>query len=213
MLVLETEVFKLRLDGEEAEAVGEGSVDIKCLAGNLIALVWCHAAEGAHIVEAVGHLDEHHADILAHGEEELAEILGLYRGAVAENAARDFGEPVDELRNLRAKMLLDVVYGIVGVFHHIMEQSRADTRRAEAYLARGYAGHGDRVHDIRFARTAAHTLVGLLGKLKCTLDDFDFLAVVAVEITGKELVESTLYHFFFLLWRQARGIVHNPKNL
>ena len=87
VLVFERQVFELGLYLEQPQAVGQGSVDVERLSGNLVLLVGSHRPEGAHIVEAVGHLDKHHADIVAHGEEQFAEVLGLGGGAVAEDTA------------------------------------------------------------------------------------------------------------------------------
>ncbi len=123
--MFEAEVFELGLDGEQAEAVGERSVDVEGLSGDFVAFVGSHAAEGAHVVEAVGHFDEDYADVLAHGEEKFTEVLGLDRCFVAEDAARDFGETVDNLCYLWAEVLLDVFDGVVGVFDDVVEQGSA----------------------------------------------------------------------------------------
>ena len=126
VLVLEREVFELGLDGEESEAMGEGGVDVEGLAGDLELLVGSHGAEGAHVVEAVGHLDEHDADVAAHGEEELAEVFGLGRGFVAEDASGNLGEPRHEFGDFLAEVLLDVLDGVFGVLDYIMEERRAN---------------------------------------------------------------------------------------
>ena len=67
MLVFEGKVFKLCLDFEEAEPVGERSVDVKGLSGYLILLFGAHGAERPHVVEPVGHFDKHHPDVRRHG--------------------------------------------------------------------------------------------------------------------------------------------------
>jgi hypothetical protein len=55
-------------------------------------------------VKAVGHLDEHHADVLTHSQQQLAEVLGLERGFVAENTARYLGETAHQLCNLGTEL-------------------------------------------------------------------------------------------------------------
>ena len=77
MVVFEAEVLKFGLDGIQTQAVGERGIDVERLTGNLVLLVGGHRLQGAHVVQAVGHLDEHDAHVLAHREQQLAEILGL----------------------------------------------------------------------------------------------------------------------------------------
>ena len=36
-----------------------------------------HGAEGAHVVQTVGKLDEDDPDVLGHGDEQFAEVLAL----------------------------------------------------------------------------------------------------------------------------------------
>ena len=126
MLVFEREVLQFCLYGEEPQAVGQRSVDVERFAGDLILLVGRHRAQRAHIVQAVGHLYEHHAYILRHRKQQLAEILGLGRGLVAEDAARNLGEPLHELGDFLAEILLDILYGVVRILHHVVEQCGAD---------------------------------------------------------------------------------------
>lgn len=199
VLIFEAQILQLGLYGEETEAVGEGGVDIEGLAGNLILLVGGHRAEGAHVVEAVGHLDEHHSDVLAHGEEEFAEILGLCRSLVAKDTARNLGQTLDYAGNLTSEVLLYVLDGIFGVLDDIVEQRGAYRRGAEAYLLRGNLGHGYGVDDIRLARAAPDALVGLLGETEGTLDDLYLLAVVAREVAVEQIPELLLDMGIFLL--------------
>lgn len=159
-------------------------------------------------MKAVGHLDEHNAYVLAHGEEELAEVLGLHRGLVAEDAARYLCEALHELRYLVAEVLADVVDGVVGVLHHVVEQGGAYRRGAKPYLAARYARHGYGVQYVGLARAAAHAAVGLFGKAVGTLDYLDFLAVVARQIACEQLVESRLYVAFFAVGEICSFVFH-----
>ena len=199
VLVFETQVLKFGLDGEQAESVCQRGVYVECFSGNLIALVGRHRAEGAHIVESVGHLYQHHAYVLAHGQEQFAEVLGLYRRPVAEDAARYLGKSLYQLRYLGAEVLLDVLDGILGVFHHVVEQRRAYRRGAESYLLRRYLGHGNRVHYVWLAAAPADTSVGLLGKAVGALYHLDFLAVVAPQIAVHEVCEGLFDNAVFFL--------------
>ena len=121
MLILEAEILELHLDLVQTEPVGEGSIDVERLTGNLILLVGCHVLKGAHIVQAVGYLDEDDTDILRHGEEQLLEVFGLCRCLVAKDATRNLGEPIDNLCYFGAEEVGNVLYGILSVLNHIVQ--------------------------------------------------------------------------------------------
>ena len=148
MVILETQVFELGLDGIQAQAVGQRRIDVERFARNLVLLVGRHRRQGAHVVQAVGHLDEHHADVLAHGEQQFAEVLGLQRGLVTEDAARDLGQTVHDAGDFLAELGLDVLDSVVGVLNHIVQQGSADARRAQADFLADDGCHGDGMQDV-----------------------------------------------------------------
>ena len=86
VLVAEAEVFKLALNLVESQAVGQGGVDVKRLTRYLILFVGGLALQGTHIVKSVADFDENHADVIAHGEQQLLEVLGLRRCLFTEDA-------------------------------------------------------------------------------------------------------------------------------
>ena len=57
MLVFEGEVFEFLLYREQSEAMGERSVHVERLPRDFVLLFGAHGAEGAHVVQTVGHLD------------------------------------------------------------------------------------------------------------------------------------------------------------
>ena len=130
-------------------------------------------------MQAVGHLDEHHAHVLAHGEQQLAEVLGLYRRLVAKDATRDFGEAVNDARDFLAKLRLDVLDRVVGVLDHIVQQRGADAGRAKSYLLIHNGGYGNGMHDIGLSRAPTDALMGISRKLESLVDNLHFLAVIA----------------------------------
>ena len=67
--------------------MGQRGVKIKCFACDLELLGGEHRAERAHVVQAVGYFDENHADVIAHREQQFAEILRLRGGLLAKYAA------------------------------------------------------------------------------------------------------------------------------
>ena len=129
MLIFETEVLKLCLNLKQPQAVRKRCVDIQSLTRNLILFVRRHRPKSAHVVQTVGHLDQHNPDILRHGEQQLAEILRLCRSLVAENTPRYFRKPLNQLRNLLSEILLYILNGILRILHYIVEQSCTDRCR------------------------------------------------------------------------------------
>ena len=159
-------------------------------------------------MQAVGHLDEDDADVLAHRQQQLAEVLGLGRGVVAEDAAGDFGEARDNLRHLVAEVGADVLDGVLGVLHHVVQQRRHNRGRAEAYLLAGDFRHCDGVENVRLARAAADAGVSVLGEPVGPLDYLYFLAVVAGQIAVEHIAESFVDHPVFLRRGKIGFVVH-----
>ena len=149
VFVLETQVLEFRLDRVQTQTVGQRCVDIERLTGNLILFVGWLRLQGTHIMQTVGNLDEDHTDIVAHRQQQLLEVLCLCRCLLAEDAARDLRQSVDNLGHLRAKDILDILCRIFGIFHHVVEEGRTDTRRAQSDLLADNLCHRDGVHDIR----------------------------------------------------------------
>ncbi len=198
MLIFETQILQLGLDLEESEPVGERGVDIQRLAGDLILLGRSHGAESAHVVQPVGHLDQHHPYVLAHGQKQLAEVLGLRRRLFAEYASRYLCQPRHYLGYLGPEQALDVLHRIVGVLHHVVEQGGAYRCGAEPYLLAGDLRHSYWVEYVRLARTAAYSAVGFFREAEGALYDLHFLAVVAFEIALKHVLKLVFYQAFFL---------------
>ena len=73
----EGQVLELPADGLDAQAVGQRGVDLQGLLGLLDLLLLAQIAERAHVVQAVGQLDEDHPDVLGHGDDHLADVLRL----------------------------------------------------------------------------------------------------------------------------------------
>ena len=83
-------------------------------------------------MQPVRQLDEHHADILAHGEDHLADGLRLLLHAGGKVEALELGDAVHQQRDLRAELLADDVQRhVLAVLHGVMEKTRGNGRRIE----------------------------------------------------------------------------------
>ena len=88
-----------------------------CLAG-------FHEAQGAHVVHPVGQLHQQHPDVVGHGQDHLADVFRLLGLPVPEGQLADLGDPVDDVGDFFAEVLLQVVQGGGGVLHRVVEQAR-----------------------------------------------------------------------------------------
>lgn len=125
--VLETEVLELAFDLADTETVGDGGINLEGLARDALLLLWREMLEGAHVVEAIGELDDDDPDVLGHGEKHLAQVLEvvLFLGATEFDLA-EFGDAIDEESDVSAKFLSDFVKGDSGVFGDVVEEASGE---------------------------------------------------------------------------------------
>ena len=69
-----------------------------------------HAAQRAHVVQAVCEFDEDDPQVAGHGQHELAETFRIGLHAGAELHLVQLGDTIDQVGNLLAELLLDVFF-------------------------------------------------------------------------------------------------------
>ena len=175
--VAKGQVFQFPFDLPDAQPVGQRGENIQGFLGDALALIFRHVPERAHVVQPVGQLNQHDADILAHGEKGLAQgLLGEQFSArviddfeglvgvqpvfgdlrimlVAAGYARQMGQlgdAIDQAGNFLAKLTPDILQGDLGVFDRIVEQAGGDDGWGNFQLGQN-GGHGDAVGDVWFA--------------------------------------------------------------
>ena len=132
--ILEGEVFKFAANLAHAQAVRDGRVDVQGLARDLLLAVRREILQRAHVVQAVGQLDEHHADVIHHGQHHLANVFGLRFFGGGEVDLADLGDALDDVRDLLAELRLDLVDGDGGVFDRVMQKSGGDGGGVEPHV-------------------------------------------------------------------------------
>ncbi|KAF5028716.1 hypothetical protein DSECCO2_656140 [anaerobic digester metagenome] len=147
----------------QAQAVGQGRVDVHRLLGNDRLLLGLLELQRAHVVQAVGQLDQDDADVVGHGENHLADVLGLGLFLGFEGDEADFGDAVDDVGHFLAEELFQLVHGGLGVLHGVVEQARGDAGRVQAHV-RQDAGRFQRVRQIGLAGQAHLSGVGRGGE-------------------------------------------------
>ena len=74
---LEGDILQLIAHLLHAHAAGERRIDVHRLLGDAPALLGGTMLERAHVVQAVGELDQQHADVVGNRQQELAQVFGL----------------------------------------------------------------------------------------------------------------------------------------
>ncbi len=168
----EREVLELLLDLLDAEPVRERRVDVERLLGDALLLLVGHRGERAHVVQAVGELDDEDPDVARHGDEHLAHrgrLLGLAR---VELDPLELGDAVDDRRHLAAEVGLDVGERDLGVLDRVVQQGGGQRDLVESDVGDD-AGHCERVVDVALAARPGLRPVGLGGHLVRPVDRAD----------------------------------------
>lgn len=110
-------------------------------------------------MQPVREFDGHDADVVTGGDEHLAERLGLGGGAVVD--LLQLGDAVDEVGDLLAELLADLLEGHLGVLDRVVEEGGGQGRGLRAEFGED-EGDGERVGDVRLAALAELAPVGRL---------------------------------------------------
>ena len=178
LLISEPDILHLRLDAVKTKSVGERNEYEHCLAEDLISLVLRHELDGPDIVETVCELDEHDAHVVIEREENALEVLGLhallYCLVLIVKHCLDLCQTFHESGNLVAEKTSEVIYCIVGVFHHIMQKGSDDGLVSQSDIAYHDLCYRYRVEDVWFTGTSSDALVSFICEVKCLLDHVQF---------------------------------------
>ena len=148
--LLEGEVLELPLELPDPKAMRQRREDVHRLAGHPLAAGRGQRRHRAHVVEAVGELDEDDADVLGHGHEHLADVLGLGLLRRGHGDLVELGDPRDQPGDVGTEVPLQVGRGDVGVLDDVMEDCRGQGLTVEAQPGED-VGHLQRVLDVLLA--------------------------------------------------------------
>jgi hypothetical protein len=161
----EGQVLQLPLDLVDAEPVGQRGVDLQDLAGLALLVLAVQVADVAHVVEPVGQLDDQHPDVAGHGDDHLADDLGLGRLPALEADAVQLAEPVGDLGHLGPELLADLLQRQQALLERVVQQGGLDRHGVQAQVGHD-RGHPQGVGQVRDARGPAAAGVALAGQLE-----------------------------------------------
>ena len=188
----EREILELPLEGVDAEPVRERRVDLERLARLAHLRLLAHVLDRAHVVEPVGELDQDHADVAGHRDDELAVVLRLRLLAALELDARQLGDALDERRRSRSPNSARMSsISTPGVLDRVVEQRGGDRRLVHPQAGEDLRG-APRVVDELLPGAAQLPVVGLRGELERPHDQVAVeLGLVGLEL-GQQLVDEIL---------------------
>ena len=142
------------LEAVHADPLGERRVDLHGLRGDPPPpRVGGDEVQGTHVVQAVGELDQQDADVAAHRQHQLAEVLRLLGPVRVQFELGELGHAIDEGGDLGPEAAFEVGAGDGGVFDHVVQQGGGD-RGAVEPVAGQDAGDRERVGDVGVAGVA-----------------------------------------------------------
>ena len=175
---MQAAILQLLLDVQDAKAVGDGGVHLHGFASLIAALLLRPCIAGAHIVQPVAQLDDHHTHVPAHSQQHLAQVLGLQFFNIGELDLGQLGHAVHQQRHFLAKGGFQVVQRGGGILHYVMQQGGGNALGVHAQIQH-QPGDCQRVADIGLAAAAAHAVMGVIGQLVGLLDHLHIVGLAA----------------------------------
>ena len=81
-----------------------------------------HEFQRAHVVQAVGELDQEHADVVGNRQEQLAKVLGLFGLPRHQLQPLQLCQSFDQRADLRPEDVVDFASGGLGILYGVMQQ-------------------------------------------------------------------------------------------
>ncbi len=183
------------------DPLGERGVDVHRLAGDPLSLLFAgDEMEGAHVVKPVRELDEQHAYVARHGEQELPEIFRRPLALALRLDLAELGDPVDQSGDVGPEQFLDLLRSRDRILDRVVEDRGDDRLVVEAEVGED-SGHFDRVAVIRIARRP------FLGAVRFHREDIGAVdhRLVGVRVVGPYFLEKFILskHRTNIGWRGA----------
>jgi hypothetical protein len=124
--LVERQILELLPHLVHAHAARERSVDIKRFLGAAAPRLGRHVGQGAHVVQAVGELDQQHPYVVGDRQQELAQVLRLLRLLGHEVELLKLGQSFDQGSDVLAEHLVDLRPSSGGILDGVVQKGRGD---------------------------------------------------------------------------------------
>jgi hypothetical protein len=171
----EAQILELDAHGVHAQPVGDGRVDFQGFLGDAPALLAGQHFKCAHVVQAVGELDQDHANVAGHGHGHLLEVLGLGFGLGLELHLGQLADPVHQLGDGFAKLRGERFLGNAGVFDDVMQHRGHQALMVHVHISKD-VGYREGMGDVGFTAAPTLAVVGLFGVEIGTADQVDLVS-------------------------------------
>ena len=152
------QVLKFQANAVYAQALGYGRIDLKGFPGYAPPFGRIEGGQGAHVMQPISQFHDDHADIIAHGHQHLAKVMGLGFRMGIEFNLRQFTDAVYQFRDALAEPAHDFFFIGFGILDDIMQDSCSQGLVIHVHVAKN-TGYFQGVADIRLAAFAMLTLV------------------------------------------------------
>ena len=124
--VFETQIFQLALDLGDTQPARERGVNVQRFLRHFDLALLGQEVERTHIVQTVCQLDDDDADVLGHGDEDLAEIFRFLFLAGLEHDLVQLGDAADQFEHFLAEFGADVVLRGGRVLDDVVQKGGGD---------------------------------------------------------------------------------------
>ena len=184
MQVLEAQILEFVIHRVEAQTIGDRRIDFQRFTRHAFLLGLRNGVERAHVVQAIGELDEDHAYIAGHREQHFAEVFGLRLFECRELQLIEFGNTVDELGDGLAVFFGDIGFGRGCVFDHIVQEGGDQRLRVEM----PFRQNGRDRERVRHVGLAGIARLALVRNARHRVRRHDIVDVGGFKISGEYFV-------------------------
>ena len=149
--IAEREIVELNLDTADTESVCERRINLQGFLRLFSLFLRLHVLQGAHVVKAVRELNQNDTDVLGHGEEHSAKVLGLdVESVIGPSDVGELGNAVHHKGDIIPEDTRNLFLREYRVLDDIVQKSRDDTLLVELQV-RENNRDTERVDDVGLA--------------------------------------------------------------
>ncbi len=151
--MLERKILQLAAQFSHTQPMRDRRVDIHCLLRDPPALFGVQIFQSAHVVQAIGQLDQHHADIVNHRQQHFADVFSLLLLARDTADVRDLRQAFHEVGDFISEIFANRVLVGQSVFDDVMQQAGGYRHGIHAHVGKNVRDL-QRMDQVGFPRLA-----------------------------------------------------------